>query len=66
LVIDGLVGVTAIDCRDATVSVSGVLPVPPLFVALTVTGKTPAAVGVPEIKPEVLLTVSPVGKPVAP
>jgi hypothetical protein len=42
------------------------LPVPVLFVALSVTVELPAAVGVPEINPVVLLTVSPAGKPIAP
>ena len=49
-----------------TVSVSVPLPVPPLLVALTVTVEIPAAVGVPEINPVPLLTVSPAGNPVAP
>jgi hypothetical protein len=66
LAIDGLAGVTAIDCSDATVSVSVALPVPLPLVALNVTVGVPAAVGVPEINPEVLLTVSPAGNPVAP
>jgi len=36
-----------------------------LFVALMVTGKVPAAVGVPEIIPVVVSTVNPPGRPVA-
>jgi len=36
-----------------------------LFVALMVTGKTPVAVGVPEISPVVVSTVKPAGKSVA-
>jgi hypothetical protein len=36
-----------------------------LFVALMVTGKVPAAVGVPEISPVVVLTVKPWGRSVA-
>ena len=36
-----------------------------LFVAVMVTGKTPAPVGVPEISPVVVLTVKPWGRPVA-
>jgi hypothetical protein len=36
-----------------------------LFVALMVTGKTPAPVGVPEINPVVVLTVKPWGRSVA-
>ena len=50
----------------ATVTVRVAWPVPPAFVALNVTVEVPAAVGVPEISPEVLLTVSPAGNPVAP
>jgi len=57
LVITGAGGVTF--------SVSVVLPVPSLFVALTVTVEVPAAEGVPEIKPELVFTVRPAGKPVA-
>ena len=41
------------------------LPVPVLFVALRLTVEVPAAVGVPEINPLVLLTDSPLGNPVA-
>jgi hypothetical protein len=48
-----------------TVSVSVALPVPELFVALTVTLDVPAAVGVPEIKPVVVFIVRPAGKPEA-
>jgi hypothetical protein len=48
------------------VSVKVALPVPVLFIALSVTVALPTAVGVPEINPVVLLTVSPAGKPVAP
>ena len=48
------------------VSVSVALPVPPAFVALSVTVDVPAVVGVPEINPLVLLTDSPAGNPVAP
>ena len=39
---------------------------PATLVALTVTGVVPGAVGVPEIKPVVVLIDSPAGKPVAP
>ena len=49
----------------ATVRVKVALPVPPLLVALKVTAELPAAVGVPEIRPEVVLTDKPAGKPVA-
>src|ERR1700730_18027528 len=48
------------------VSVRVALPVPPLFVALSVTVDVPAEVGVPEINPVPLFTVSPAGNPVAP
>jgi hypothetical protein len=48
------------------VSVRVALPVPPLLVAVTVTVDVAAAVGVPEIKPDPVLTVSPAGKFVAP
>ena len=41
-------------------------PIPPEFVALTVTVEFPAVVGVPEIKPVVALTFKPAGKPDAP
>ena len=40
-------------------------PVPAALVALSVTLKLPAAVGVPEIRPVVVLTDSPGGNPVA-
>lgn len=36
-----------------------------LFVAVMVTGKTPAPVGVPEISPVVVFTVNPPGRPLA-
>ena len=42
------------------------LPVPELLVALMVTEEVPEAAGVPEIRPVEVLTLSPVGKPVAP
>lgn len=41
-------------------------PVPFVLVALRPTEKLPEAEGVPEITPDVVLTVSPAGKPVAP
>jgi hypothetical protein len=50
---------------DAMVSVNVALPVPPAFDALIVTVDVPAAVGVPEINPVPLFTVSPAGNPVA-
>ena len=40
-------------------------PVPFAFVALNVTLDVPAAVGVPEMTPVVVLTESPAGSPVA-
>jgi hypothetical protein len=49
-----------------TVRVRGALPVPPLLVALTVTWDVPPPVGVPEIKPELVLTLRPAGSPDAP
>jgi hypothetical protein len=49
-----------------TVSVSVAVPVPALFVALSVIVETPPAVGVPEIKPVAVFTVRPAGRPVAP
>jgi hypothetical protein len=49
-----------------TVKVRGALPVPPLLLALSVTPEFPAPVGVPEIKPEAVLTVRPAGNPDAP
>ena len=48
------------------VSVRLAVPVPPLLVALNVTVEVPAAVGVPEINPDVVFTVRPAGNPVAP
>jgi len=48
------------------VNVRLALPVPPLLVALSVTVDVPAAVGVPEINPDVPLTDNPAGNPVAP
>ncbi len=50
----------------AMVNVRLALPVPPLLVALSVTVDVPAAVGVPEINPDVLLSDNPAGNPVAP
>ena len=49
-----------------TVKVSVALPVPPALVALIVTVYVPAIVGVPEIKPVLVFTLKPGGKPVAP
>jgi hypothetical protein len=51
---------------QVTVKVRGAPPVPPLLVALSVTLEVPAAVGIPEIKPERVSTVRPAGSPDAP
>jgi hypothetical protein len=40
--------------------------VPPLLVAVSVRLEAPAAVGVPEIKPEEVFTARPLGNPDAP
>ena len=63
-------GATENPLGKVTVSCSVSIAVPvqgsvPLFVALMVTGKVPAAVGVPEIIPVVVSTVSPPGRSVA-
>jgi hypothetical protein len=49
-----------------TVRVRLAVLVPALFVALSVTVETPAALGVPEIKPDAELTKRPEGRPDAP
>ena len=50
----------------ATIVIESVaLPVPPAFVAEIVVFVVPADVGVPEIKPVVVLTDNPAGRPVA-
>ena len=51
--------------RGLIVKVSVAVPVPPLFVALSVTLVVATAVGVPEITPVVVLTERPAGNPVA-
>jgi hypothetical protein len=48
-----------------TVKVSVAFPVPLAFVALIVTLYVPGVVGVPEIKPVMVLTLKPAGSPVA-
>jgi hypothetical protein len=48
------------------VKVRVAVPVPVLFVALKVTAEVSLAVGVPEIKPVVVFTLRPAGKPDAP
>ena len=50
----------------AMVNARVALPVPPRFVAVMVALEFPAVVGVPEMTPVVVFTVSPAGKPVAP
>ncbi len=55
----------SVEVAAEIVSVKAALPVPILFVALSVTVDVPAVVGVPEINPVLLVTVSPAGKPVA-
>jgi hypothetical protein len=47
------------------VKVNVAVPVPPALVALMVTVYVPAVVGVPEINPELVLTVKPAGNGVA-
>ena len=42
------------------------VPVPALFVAEIVARKTPVTVGVPEMRPVLVLTLSPVGSSLAP
>ena len=49
----------------ATVNARTALPVPALFVALRPTVDVPAAVGVPEMRPVLVLTFSPAGSPIA-
>ena len=46
-----------------TVKVRDKLPVPPPLVAVSVTLEVPAAVGVPEIRPEAVFTTKPAGNP---
>ena len=48
-----------------TVSVKVAVPVPPVLVALKLTETVPEEAGVPEIRPDVVLMLRPVGKPVA-
>jgi len=55
----------SVGAAAAMVSVNVALPVPPVFDALIVAVDVPAAVGVPEINPVPLFTVSPPGNPVA-
>ena len=50
---------------ELIVTVALALPVPEELVALRVTVEVPAAEGVPEIKPVLVFTDSPLGKPVA-
>jgi hypothetical protein len=48
-----------------TTNASVAEPVPPAFVALMVTLLVPEAVAVPEITPELVLTLNPAGNPEA-
>ena len=48
-----------------TVKVSVAVPLPPLFVTLSVTLNVPPAAGVPEIKPVTMFTERGAGSPVA-
>jgi hypothetical protein len=61
----GLNRLAVVDPEDAMVRANVAEPVPAALVALIVTLKLPAAVGVPEMTPVVVLTDSPAGKPVA-
>jgi hypothetical protein len=61
----GLNRLTVVDPEAAMLRASVAEPVPAALVALSVTLKLPAVVGVPEIRPVVVLTDSPEGKPVA-
>ena len=47
------------------VKVRVAVPVPPLFVAISVTLDVPSTMGVPEIKPVAVLTARPAGNPAA-
>lgn len=49
----------------STTSDSEAVPVPPALLALMLTVDVPLRVGVPESKPEVVLTVRPGGRPIA-
>ena len=55
-----ITGVAGLIVRD-----KGFVPVPPALVALKLTLEVPVAVGVPLIKPVVVLITSPAGRPVA-
>jgi hypothetical protein len=55
----------AVDPDAAMLRASVAEPVPAELVALSVTLKLPAAVGVPEMRPVAVFTESPEGKPVA-
>ena len=54
-----------VGAKRAMLSVSVLLPVPVVLVALIVTGKAPPTVGVPEMIPVVVSTARPAGNPVA-
>ena len=53
------------DGADEMVKTRDAVPVPPALVALKATVETPAAAGVPEMRPVVVLTDMPAGKPAA-
>ena len=58
-------GLVMTGAAGLTVMPSVALPVPPALVALIVTLYVPAVVGVPEIKPVVVFTLKPAGRPLA-
>jgi len=61
-----VVGLVMAGAAGLMVSIRVAVPVPPAFVALSVTDEVPVAVGVPEIKPPIVSTVRPEDSPVAP
>ena len=60
-----VVGLVMTGIPGLTVSVKTALPVPETLLALTEIIYVPALVGVPEITPVEVLTVKPLGRPVA-
>ena len=63
---DGGVSVTAGLATAMMEIVSDCIPVPPALVALIVTVPTPAAVGMPEIRPVAVLIMMPSGRELTP
>jgi hypothetical protein len=61
----GLNRLTVVEPEAAMLRANVAEPVPAALVALMVTLKLPAAVGLPEMRPVVVFTESPPGKPVA-